>query len=266
MLTRIIEVQRKWTADFMEFEEISNQFLHVQHSLVKSVTCTCVTSLKLPCPKQPLLPLPNVIMMPLSEKKKDGVKDIGNTHPLIKKNPKTNALFCLADLLTWLKQRRAADQPVMQVVNRSPQDTDLMVTPDWPSRKREINWGCICSTAPGRLTSPDPTEGACKVKVLKKKTHTIFTHVGGWTQSSRRIHIVFTTDFPRSWFNVYKRVLDTDLPCDQTSWLGYSHLLSASQGHLQHLGVEHWQAERRWDSISPRIHWRQRDGMHLPWT
>lgn len=32
----------------------------------KSVTCTCVTSLKLPCPKQPLLPLPNVMMMPLS--------------------------------------------------------------------------------------------------------------------------------------------------------------------------------------------------------
>lgn len=56
--------------------------------------------------------------------------------------------------------------PVMQVVKRSPQDTDLMVTPDWPSRKREMNWGCICSTTPGRLVSPDPTDGACDSKWL----------------------------------------------------------------------------------------------------
>lgn len=64
--------------------------------------------------------------------------------------------------LTWF---RMAHPPVMQVVKRSPQDTDLMVTPDWPSRKREMNWGCICSTTPGRLASPEPTEGACKNKM-----------------------------------------------------------------------------------------------------
>lgn len=50
--------------------------------------------------------------------------------------------------------------PVRQVVKRSPHETDLIVTPDCPSRKREINWGCICSTAPGRVGSVDPTEGA----------------------------------------------------------------------------------------------------------
>lgn len=33
---------------------------------VEWCTLTCVTSLKLPCPKQPLLPLPNVMIMPLS--------------------------------------------------------------------------------------------------------------------------------------------------------------------------------------------------------
>lgn len=52
----------------------------------------------------------------------------------------------------------------MQVVKRSPQDTDLMVTPDCPSRKREMNWGCICSTAPGREASPQPAVGACHIK------------------------------------------------------------------------------------------------------
>lgn len=29
--------------------------------------------------------------------------------------------------------------PVRQAVKRSPQDTCLMVTPDWPSRKRDTN-------------------------------------------------------------------------------------------------------------------------------
>lgn len=56
----------------------------------------------------------------------------------------------------------------MQVVKRSPQDTDLMVTPDWPSRKREMNWGWIGSTNPGKLASPDPTEGACNNKSVSE--------------------------------------------------------------------------------------------------
>lgn len=68
--------------------------------------------------------------------------------------------------LSWLFQSGTAHRPVMQVVKRSPQDTDLMVTPDWPSRKREMNWGCICSTTPGRLASPEPTDGACGNKWL----------------------------------------------------------------------------------------------------
>lgn len=70
---------------------------------------------------------------------------------------------CACDCLMAI-QRETAHQPVMHVVKRSPQDTDLMVTPDWPSRKREMNCGCICSTTPGRLGSADPTEGACDSK------------------------------------------------------------------------------------------------------
>lgn len=171
MLTIIIAVQLKWTADFMcDFMKSPINF-HMYSTVYCLVTCTCVTSLKLPCPKQPLLPLPNVIMMPLSENKKDGMKDTTDrwfgayvTHIQFIKEQKQSHYFLLLSLWSWLKQRGAADQPVMQVVNRSPQDTDLILTPDWPSRKREMNWGCICSTAPGRLISPDPTEGACNDK------------------------------------------------------------------------------------------------------
>lgn len=90
-------------------------------------------------------------------------------HTYVHERTKTSTLFSLADFVIFVKERWVAGQPVMQVVNRSPQDTDLMVTPDWPSRKREMNWGCICSTAPGRLISPDPTEGACNHKSFKKK-------------------------------------------------------------------------------------------------
>lgn len=156
---------------------------------VKSMTGTCVTSLKLPCPKQPLLPLPNVIMMPLSENvKKMGrerhnclmSRHICNTPTFIKEQNSTR-YFLLLPLWSGLKQKRAADQPVMQVVNRSPQDTDLMVTPDWPSRNREMNWGCICSTAPGRLTSPDPTEGACN-------PHSLIKNTTNWTRDLKPHH------------------------------------------------------------------------------
>lgn len=96
----------------------------------------------------------------------------------------------------------------MQVVNRSPQDTDLMVTPDWPSRKREMNCGCICSTAPGRLTSPDPTEGACEVKLLKKKKkkNSYYIYTCWWMSSIiQTCSHTFYSSFPRSWFNVTKR-------------------------------------------------------------
>lgn len=83
----------------------------------------------------------------------------------VQKRAEKNGVSNIGFLPASLTSFRMAHPPVMQVVKRSPQDTDLMVTPDWPSRKREMNWGCICSATPGRLASPEPTEGACKNKM-----------------------------------------------------------------------------------------------------
>lgn len=58
----------------------------------------------------------------------------------------------------------------------------------------------------------------------------------------------------------------TNLPCNQTASLGHTHLLSAAQRDLKHFRVEHREAERGRDATSPRIHRRQREGMHLSWS
>lgn len=110
--------------------------------------------------------------------------------------------------------------------------------------------------------------GSLRGEIIKKKTKKTSYHVYTcWWMSSiiqTCLH-TFYNSLPRSWI-MFLRECWTDLPCNQTSCLGHSHLLSASKRHLQHLGVEHRQAERCWDSISPRVHWRQREGMYLPWT
>ena len=74
---------------------------------------------------------------------------------------------CVAPSLVALPQRFPLPWffllPVKQAVKRSPQATFLMVTPDWPSRNRQTNWGCSCSVAPGRMSPPDvPTGGGWK--------------------------------------------------------------------------------------------------------
>lgn len=197
------------------------------------------------------------------------------THIHSQKNKKQHIIFscCLCDL-DWNKDEQPANLSCRLW-------TDLHRTQIWWWHQTDppgnVKWTEAASAPLHRADWPHQTPlrepamiNRCKKQLIQKhlKPHTKFKHVGVGAQSSSHIHIGFQffRENPRSWFHAYKRVLDTDLPCNQTSRLGYSHLLSASKRHLQHLSVEHWQAEWCWDSISPSIHWRQREGMHLPWT
>lgn len=59
------------------------------------------------------------------------------------------------------------------------------------------------------------------------------------------------------------RFLQTNLPRDQTTRFGDSHLLSATERHLKHFGVRHREAERGRDAASPCVDGGQRERMHL---
>lgn len=128
--------------------------------------------------------------------------------------------------------------PVRQAVKRSPQDTCLIVTPDWPSRKRETNWGCCCTTAPGRrVPPPAPRGGACGQ---------VWGDRGG---CGRGLSAPFSyRDYPP--FQTHQ---PAHLPQDEAPRACDASLLCTPSSHLDHLCVEHWQPQWGTEPTTPSI-------------
>lgn len=135
------------------------------------------------------------------------------------------------------------DSPVRQAVKRSPQATCLIVTPDWPSRKRETNWGCGCSTAPGRSAPPPaPRGGACR-------------RPGGRGRRPGRPCLAPACPDPPCGPGPPQ---PAHLPEDKAPRARDARLLRAPSCHLDHLCVEHRQPQRGAEPTAPRVDRRQR--------
>lgn len=132
---------------------------------------------------------------------------------------------------------------VRQAVKRSPQATCLIVTPDWPSRKRETNWGCGCSTAPGRSAPPPaPRGGACR-------------RPGGRGRRPGRPCLAPACPDPPCGPGPPQ---PAHLPEDKAPRARDARLLRAPSCHLDHLCVEHRQPQRGAEPTAPRVDRRQR--------